>query len=103
MARGCLIRESLADGGVVELIDVRREGRMEIADPGEGQPEVWTPLWFEIDDDGADRLAEALSGSLKVQGGWYCDYTTDDGRKYVVFANRIFRYRVGMRRRGRKR
>lgn len=95
MARGCLILESLADESVAGSVDVRREDRVDIADPGEGQPAVWTLLWFEVDDEGTDELAEVLSRSLKTTGGWYCDYTTDDGWKYVVFANRIFRYRAG--------
>lgn len=95
MARGCLIQESLADETVVGSVDVRREDRVEIAGPGEGQPAVWTLLWFEVADEGADELANVLSRSLKATGGWYCDYTTEDGWKYVVFANRVFRYPTG--------
>lgn len=94
--RGTLIAESLQDGS--ELADVRmtvtKVARSNFGDVAAGQPQVWTILEFEIDDDDAGQLAAALEQSLRPDGGWYCDFRSDD-ETIVVFAGRSFRYRRG--------
>ena len=94
--RGTLIAESLHDGA--ELADVRMTvtnvARLPFGDVAAGQPAVWTVLEFEIDDGDAGQLAAALEGALRFDGGWYCDFQSDE-ETVVVFAGRTFRYRRG--------
>jgi hypothetical protein len=60
----------------------------------ESQPDVWSFVDFEADEDLADRLAAALASVLRPEDGWYADFTAADDH-VVVFANRVFRYRRG--------
>ena len=55
---------------------------------------MWTFLDFEAPDAGADHLAQALADALDPTTGWYADFTVD-GDHVVVFADRVFRYRIG--------
>ena len=49
---------------------------------------------FEAPDDKAVVLADALAVILERQDGWWADYVLNDIH-YVVFADRVFRYRIG--------
>jgi hypothetical protein len=55
---------------------------------------VWTFLDFEAPDERADELAQALAAALDTVTGWWADFTVGDDH-VVVFANRVFRYRIG--------
>jgi hypothetical protein len=94
MIVGGLLGESMRSGSVLEGLPlrVRRISRYDLAEPGPGQPGRWTMLEFETDDEQAGPLATALAGCLLAEGGWYCDFHTAT-EKFVVFAERIFRYR----------
>ena len=96
MIEGVLIAESLRVGA--ELTDlplrVSRIVRSAAGSAEHGQPRDWTLLYFTAPDEAADRLASALAGGLAADGGWYCDFGTGTA-KYVVFADRVFRYRRG--------
>jgi hypothetical protein len=94
MLRGAIVAESLRLGSVVEGVPlvVRKLQRI---DAGlEDQPPHWTLLWFEADEEDADRLAESLADALEPIGGWYADFHSDS-EVTVVFAERIFRYQCG--------
>jgi hypothetical protein len=58
------------------------------------QPSVWTFIDFEAPDDRADELARALADALLAEDGWWADFTVGEDH-VVVFANKVFRYRVG--------
>jgi hypothetical protein len=49
---------------------------------------------FEFDERDAERVAAALSEVISVEGGWYTNFTLH-GEVFVIFANRIFRCRIG--------
>ena len=61
----------------------------------DGQPAVWTFLDVEAPSSGADDLARALADALEPALGWYADFVVDDDERVVVFAGRVFRYRIG--------
>ncbi len=63
----------------------------------DAQPQVWTFLDFEAPIGRADELADALANALDAVTGWYADFTVG-GDHVIVFANRVFRYRIGDRR-----
>jgi hypothetical protein len=96
MASGNLIAESIRVGGSVEgvSLSVEKVYRIDAGDEAAGQPRIWTFIPFEVPDDDAASLADALSNALDPVGGWYCDFRTAE-ETFVVFAGRTFRYRRG--------
>jgi hypothetical protein len=58
------------------------------------QPQVWTFVDFEAPADQAETVAEALARILEPDNGWWADFVVADVH-YVVFADRVFRYRIG--------
>jgi hypothetical protein len=113
MLKGRLIVESLKTGVDLEISDFRlvRLGRHDVSNsttpfteggdaPGDaggsvpGQPPVWTFLDFEAPDERAEELARALADGLESKLGWWADFTVAEDH-VVVFADRVFRYRIG--------
>jgi hypothetical protein len=113
---GRLLTESLRIGADLEVPDLRvvRVGRHDVTvstTPGDSkeppvdrphgaiaeQPQVWTFLDFEAPDERADELAQALAGALDTRTGWWADFIVAQDH-VVVFAGKIFRYRIGDRR-----
>jgi hypothetical protein len=92
---GAVIVESLRVGASLEGIPlvVRRLSRSAIEGTTPDQPPVWTILEFEVADDDAERLADALMGLL-ARPGWYADFH-NDREIFVVFPDRVFRYPRG--------
>jgi hypothetical protein len=90
---GTVIAESLRGGAVIEGIPllVTKLARADVGDVRAGQPLTWTFIEFAAADDDAERLAGLLEAALLTQGGWYCDFRSDD-ETFVVFADRTFRY-----------
>ena len=76
------------------LLTVEKIYRADVGDQAAGQPLTWTVIEFAIPDDQAEALATALSHALEPQLGWYCDFRSPD-ETFVVFSERIFRYRRG--------
>ena len=94
---GALIVESLRVGAEFALpLRMRRMSRFEVEDATPEQPQLWTLLEFEADDRRAQEVAAAFAGSLSRTGGWYVDFHTAEA-KYVVFADRVFRFQRGDR------
>lgn len=58
-----------------------------------GRSAIWTVIEFDIRDNEADRLADALSHSLD-RFGWLA-HLQSDAQAFVEFSNRVFRYRRG--------
>jgi hypothetical protein len=115
MLTGRLLAESLRVGSDLAVTDLRvvRLGRHDVSSstlpdaepdnadlgaPGAGatedQPKIWTFLDFEAPDERADVLAQALADALETTTGWWADFIVGDDH-VVVFANRVFRYRLG--------
>ena len=80
MARGQLIAESLEIGARFRVSGVRLLGATAVAPPAErlraDQPPRWTFIGFEMDDELAPAVAEALAAALAGKGGWYCNFST---------------------------
>ena len=49
---------------------------------------------FEFREEEAERVAGAFADVLDERGGWYTNFTVGD-ETFVIYANRIFRYRTG--------
>jgi hypothetical protein len=114
MLKGRLLAESLRVGLDLQIADltVVRLGRHDVSESttpfedvaqvatGDGrgavtsQPSVWTFVDFQAPDERADELAQALAGMLERQDGWWADFTVGDDH-VVVFADKVFRYRIG--------
>ncbi|WP_300613199.1 hypothetical protein [Trebonia sp.] len=91
---GTLIAESLRAGTELHGIPlaVTKVCRVRV----DNEPELWTLIYFDVAAARAADLAEALSRVLAQTGGWYCDFRSDE-EVFVVFSDRVFRYRRGDR------
>jgi hypothetical protein len=98
VAKGTLIGESVRVGATLEgvALHVEKIFRVAVGDEPAGQPKLWTFIEFEVPDDDAPALADALSQVLEVELGWYCDFRTE-AETFVVFSGRVFRYPRGDR------
>lgn len=96
MAQGALIGESMrVDSTLVPPnLAMRKVVRADCGHVESGQPRTWTFIEFELPDDDAPALADALTEVLLVEHGWYCDFQTAT-EKFVVFAGHVFRYPRG--------
>ena len=97
--RGGIVCESLKPGTVIEGYEMRitRWSRYEIAEPAEWQPNVWTLIEFEADEEESDALAQRLSKDLDMPG-WYANWYSGT-EAVVVFPDKVFRYKRGDARR----
>jgi len=93
MLNGLLLKESLDDLRVLDLLRVIKTETWQVGNAAEGQPPVWTALSFEAPVGQADAITEALSGALKERG-WYINASTD-ALVYVIFPRKVFRYPKG--------
>jgi hypothetical protein len=96
MIEGTLIAESMRVGAELSGVRLvtRKIQRTAAGDVSVGQPELWTLIEFEADEQDAEVLAGALAKVLDRQHGWYADFRTPD-ETYVVFSGRVFRYPRG--------
>jgi hypothetical protein len=99
VATGTLIGESIRVGAVVDgpgfaVRELRRvEAELSERQRAAGLPDRWTLIAFEVADDRAAELADALAEVLD-EPGWYADLHTGE-RSFVVFAGRVFAYDRG--------
>jgi hypothetical protein len=92
---GVLLAESLlVDHPINVPLRIRQIRRADVGDENAGQPQRWTFIEFELNDDSVDAFVEVLRRGLDPQGGWYCDFRSSD-ETFVVFAGHVFRYRRG--------
>ncbi len=95
MLVGVILKESLEDLKVLDLVRVTRTETWQVRNAAPYQPPVWTALSFEADESQADELAQTMAGALKPQG-WFINASTE-ADVYVIFPGRVFRYRKGDR------
>ena len=89
---GILIKESVADDAVIDIMNVHK---VELWDAG-GKPKYWTALFFTSDEaDFPERISEAMSAGSH-NGSWFVDFKADN-EKYIVFKDKILRYKIGNR------
>ena len=97
MLTGILVGESLKVGAKLGGLPLRLHWvtGIEVSERAPGQPQRWTLLEFEAEDETAPDLAAALAKCLD-HGPWYANFNTDD-EAYVIFADRVFHYERGDR------
>jgi hypothetical protein len=93
MFKGLLLKESLQDDRILDLVRITGTETWEVQNAAAYQPSTWTAISFETDDDQADTFAEQLSGVLQARG-WYVSGATDT-QMIVVFPGKVFRYPIG--------
>ena len=95
MVKGYILVEGIRVGARLEGLSLRllKIERYEMATASPRQPPVWTTVEFEFEEGDAERVAAALSEVISEKGGWYTNFTLDD-ETFVIFADRIFRYRL---------
>ncbi len=95
MFSGKIIRESLKDVFILNDLKITHEETWNIDHAAFDQPNVWHVVSVEISDEEIERVSEALSHALDV-GKWFVDFT--DGQViFVIFREKIFRYKKGDR------
>jgi hypothetical protein len=89
---GLLLKESLQDDGVLDLLCVTRTEVWDVQNAADWQPQRWTALSFEGEGDRADEVAQTLSRAMKP--AWYANFSTET-HVYVIFEDRVFKYVKG--------
>lgn len=89
---GILIKESIEDDTILDLLHVHK---IELWNAG-GKPKYWTALFFTSDKaDFPEQISKVmLSGA--DGGNWFVDFKADN-EKYVIFKDKILKYRIGNR------
>jgi hypothetical protein len=92
MFKGLLLRESLKDAGVLDLVQATETEVWNAENAVDWQPKRWTAISFEGESGQADEVAEAMSRAMKP--GWYANFSTET-HVYVVFEDKFFKYVKG--------
>jgi hypothetical protein len=93
MYTGTIIKESLKDASILGEVHILTERTASIDNPAPDQPVVWNLVRFEVEDDKAPNVAEAMSKSLH-EGTWYVDFSSEN-ITFVVFPGKVFGYVKG--------
>jgi hypothetical protein len=91
---GLLIKESLANPAAIDFLTVTNSETVYPNNATSDQSDIWTLISYQDNDSEAKTVAKLLSTALKV-GKWYTNFTTSDGRVFVIFPGRVFSYAVG--------
>ena len=89
--QGVLIKESIDDDCVIDRISVHKTELWNVG----GSPKYWTALHFTSNDVSLpDHLSKAMISDPERGGNWFADFKNGD-IKYIVFRNKILKYRIG--------
>lgn len=91
--RGLIIKESLEDESVLDLVEVTKEEKWNVSKSGKFLPKKWTACYIQGDKSQIDFFAEKLSQTLKPKG-CYANLGIDKD-SYVIFPNKVFKYKRG--------
>jgi hypothetical protein len=89
---GLLLKESLKNESVLDLVRVTKTEVWDVQNAVDWQPKRWTAISFEGESGRADEVAEAMSRVMKP--AWYANFSTET-HVYVVFEDRVFKYAKG--------
>ena len=92
MFKGLLLRESLREETILDLVQVTKTEVWDVENAEAGQPGQWTAISFEGKSDRADEVAEAMSRAIKP--AWYANFSTETD-VYVILEDRVFKYVKG--------
>ena len=88
---GTLIKESLTDDAVLDLLNVHK---IELWNTG-GKPRYWTVLFFTSDKiDFPEQISKVIAADPNNGGNWFVDFKADN-TKYIVFKDKILKYQIG--------
>ena len=91
MYEGILIKESITDDAVIDLIHVHK---VELWDAG-GKPKYWTALFFTCDrKDFPEQISRVMVSNPDNGGNWFVDFKSGN-EKYIVFKDKILKYQIG--------
>ncbi|MCH7732723.1 MAG: hypothetical protein IIB44_09440 [Candidatus Marinimicrobia bacterium] len=92
MFTGLLLKESLKDESILEIIQITKTETWDVDNAADFQPKTWTAIYFEGDESQVAVITEKLSQALKPC--WYANVSTEND-EYVVFPNKVFTYTKG--------
>lgn len=88
---GGLIKESVTDDTIIDLLNVHK---IELWNTGE-KPKYWTVLFFTSDKkDFPEQIARVMGTDPDNGGNWFVDFKAGNV-KYIVFKDKILKYRIG--------
>ena len=88
---GASIKESITDDAIIDLLNVHR---IELWNTG-GKPKYWTVLFFSSDKkDFPEQISKVMVSDPDNGGNWFVDFKAGN-EKYIVFKNKILKYRIG--------
>lgn len=88
---GTLIKESIADDALIDLLHVHK---VELWNTG-GKPKYWTVLFFTSDHkDFPYQASKVMIADPERGGNWFVDFKAGN-QKYIVFKDKILKYRIG--------
>ena len=88
---GILIKESVADENILDLLNIHK---VELWNTG-GKPKYWTVLHFSsAERDFPERVSKVLISDPDQGGNWFADFKAGN-EKYIVFKEKILKYRIG--------
>ena len=88
---GILIKESIDDENIIDFIHVHK---IELWNTN-GKPQYWTALFFTSDKtDFPKRISKVMISDPDDGGNWFVDFKSGN-EKYVVFRDKILKYRIG--------
>ena len=90
--KGLLLKESLKDKAILDRLTITRQETWQVENAAPIQPSTWQALWFEGEEEQADRIAQDLSQALHPD--WYCNLVTEP-HSYAVFGGKVFKYPRG--------
>ena len=91
MYEGILIKESITDDTVIDLIHVHK---VELWDAGR-KPKYWTALFFTCDRaDFPEQISRVMMSNSDNGGNWFVDFKSGN-EKYIVFKDKILKYQIG--------
>jgi hypothetical protein len=92
MLNGLLLKESLTDTDILDLLRITKTESWQVANAAAYQPTTWTAVSFEVEESQVDIIVEKLSRVLKPK--WFINASTTS-HVYVIFPYKIFTYRKG--------
>jgi len=88
---GVLIKESITDDTIIDFLNVHK---IELWNAG-GKPKYWTVLFFTSDKkDFPEQISRVMVADSDKGGNWFADFKAGN-EKYIVFKNKILKYRIG--------
>jgi len=90
---GLLLKEGLQDETILKYLTITKTEIWDAENAEGDQPKQWTAIYFEVDEEKVDEIADQLSQVLKPKE-WYLNISGEN-TIFVVFPNKIFKYKKG--------